>query len=1015
MNKPALFAILLMCLAAFVNSETVLVPGDVNSLCYHDNFFYNLPEHDFLFYFNDTLLYTEPPDDSVYNGGMRDKYLLLIRRHRQIKEFIASYGNKQNLSLSLNLKNEQGLGQAMKFFALLGLNLRKASSGVLEIAPLGEETPANYYVFCHLKASALQNQLNQTGMFFFKLQESNVPMPWDGEFLSAISGLRINAETFFEQMTANKRFSLLLAILFRLSSKEVDFIGQTSPRAPASAWKRIYMDKKLLMNLLVLSSALRVRDGHLFFPGGDKAKKFWSALVGTDPDQAPLDFLAQLSGLDQGKLNFLFVFSFFLPEESRRVLFFDYNEAKVRRLYQRIALGENEKIKANSFPRLENFTYYSLLHILKIRDGRIHLPLGVQAWSQAMGLELPAGADECDFLENLLAASANSGRKNSLLHKFICIYSKFSGRQLLLSPEFLKKTYVEFESKNALLDFMEKIPLKKSESTDALFAWQENLLKSNPKDRLLYTALGQALLETIAQAAGFAPADIDFDSVVQKLASIPWQRPVYYDRLFTFIKEMCGAQSMSEVSDESLFEFLLRGLKNQDVSIRGEKYEWRVRDMHRSELGEMMRSQEVCSLSMLSEINALLSNLAEDPGGFGSRFSRRLHEAFEQLPYPDFSRDAPKNLKDRVMAYAKDDLDRDVQNLLQLCEKNASGEEVQKAIAAIKSEYLLPSLKDFFLTLAYALNAKNPKLKIFLNPNLVRLHDFSDNSGSPWNSSSGQGNKTDFSGYYLRGGLSRLNLTFALNWRNQLFDKNIFNSEQTQALVYNIIAMLPQSPIVHGARFDALLVECAVESLQKSSGDEQLKTALQDAAMTLTAGYHYRRLNDFLSGRTADYYLFFSELRQIGWQLSQNPLLLNGFSQKENLGNCLQMPLSAIIAGESDAWGNVYYYSMGRLTPRGNDFFPQEAAQLFGLGWFSGEAISEYKIKAAYLAFKNDYSTSLIGQFVFDFVGSVCKSVYAQNHIKDYHSTHFVLDIMNNAHLKNTVKKLQKDGFLRLR
>jgi hypothetical protein len=300
-----------------------------------------------------------------------------------------------------------------------------------------------------------------------------------------------------------------------------------------------------------------------------------------------------------------------------------------------------------------------------------------------------------------------------------------------------------------------------------------------------------------------------------------------------------------------------------------------------------------------------------------------------------------------------------------------------------------------------------------LNPNLVRLHDFSDIGISPWSSSSVPGTRKIFSGFYLIGGISRLNLTFALNWRNQLFEKNIYNLEQTQGLIYNITAMLPQPLITHSARFDALLVELAVESLQKCSSSKPIKAAIADAIMTLTAGYHYRRLNDFLSGQASDYYLFFSELRQIGWYLSGRADILSDFSQKEILGKYQEMPLSAVLAGESDAWGNIFYNSSGRVMQRANALFPQEPAQLFGLGWFSGEAISEYKIKAAYLAFKNDYPPCLLGQFVFDFVDSVGKSLYAQNDIKDYYSTYFVLDIMNNSHLKNTIKKLLQKGYLR--
>ncbi|MFH2108704.1 MAG: hypothetical protein ABII93_08560 [Chrysiogenia bacterium] len=1014
MKKQIYFLLLAFSLTLFAFGEMVLVPGEVNSLCYYDNFFYNLPEHDFLFYFNDALQYAEPPDDSVYNGGRRDKYLKLAERHRQVKEFVDAFGNKQNFTLSLSLNNEQGFDQAVKFMDLLGLKLKKASSGSLEIKPPGDEAQTNYYLFCRLKASSLEKQLNQTGKFFFKLPETAVPMPWDYGFLSAISGLDINADNFFEHLIANKRFSFLLSILFRLSKKEVDFIDRTLPKAPVSAWKSIYQDRKLLMGMLVLSKALRVRDGRLFIPGGDQARKFWSALVGIDPDRAPFDFLTRLSGMDHGKMNYLYVFSYFLPEETRRVMFFDYNQTKVRRLYQKISLGANERIKANSFPRLENFTYYSLMHVLKIKDGRIDLSPGLKSWSQAMDLELPAAADECDFLESLLAAAANNGKKISLLQKFMSVYSKFSGRQLIFNQNFLSKVFAEFESKSTLLDFVEKIPLKESASVDALFAWQESLQKLNSKERPLFSALGQSLLETIARAAGFSANQGDFDKVTRELLEIPLQRPAFYDGIFAFIKNQCRQRSFTQVSRESLFDFLLAGLKNQVVDIRGERFEWRVREMAAAELGEILNSQELCSLSALSDINAMLSELAEDPDRFSSQSGRRLLDAFEQLPYPAFSKAAPKNIRERVIAYDKSDLGRDVQALLKKIARKADRAEIKKAIDELKGNYLLPNLKDFFLSLAYALNAGNPKLRIFMNPNIARLHDFSENGGTPWSHNSSPGNKADFSGYYLQGGLSRLHLTFSLNWRNQLFEKSIYNAEQNMGMLYNIMALLPQPQASLSAAFDALLVEFAVELLQQCPGDEELKIAVGDAFMTQTCGYHYRRLNDFLSGHSADYYLFMSELRKIGLYLFNGEFQPDKFSKSAELGRYARLPLRAAIENESDLWGNIHYSFSGSLSPRADALLPQEVALLFASGWTAGELINEYRIKTAYLANKNDLPTCLLGQFVFDYINTVCKSVYAQNHVKDYYSIFFVFDIMNSGHLKNTVKKLQKKGFLRL-
>jgi len=185
--------------------------------------------------------------------------------------------------------------------------------------------------------------------------------------------------------------------------------------------------------------------------------------------------------------------------------------------------------------------------------------------------------------------------------------------------------------------------------------------------------------------------------------------------------------------------------------------------------------------------------------------------------------------------------------------------------------------------------------------------------------------------------------------------------------------------------------------------------------MAVTSGYHYRRLSDYLGGQSDDYHLFFTELRQFGLALAENPLFLEQFSQKDELAKYGQMPLLAVTSDEGDPWGSIHGNSFGSLAPRNGMFFPQEAAQLFAPGWLSGETLEEFKIKTSYLAYKNRLPSCLVGQFVFDFISSIGRSLYTQNHARDYHSAYFVLDVMNSGHLKKTLKRLQENGFLRLK
>ncbi len=1017
MRRMIVLALLWGAIIHAVHGETIIVPGNIFSLCTWNNFFYNLPEQDFIYYLNDALLFSEPPDDRFYRDGFRDRLLRLEDQHRIIKKFILANGRAGEASISFNLNKPEDYEKGARFFALLGLELGRKKDGTFDLAVLGDEAALPLDGFYGLKLPTLIKQFNTSGVFYFKLTETRVDMPWEFRFLNAITGLDVDQQTFFRTMVANKKFSLLLAILFRLSADEIHFVSRSLPQKPDSAWERIYMDRKLMMDLMVLSSALRVQDSRLLLPGGDDAREFWKSLAGFDPQQAPFDFMAALAGRDDGKLNYLYLFSYHLPEEARRAVLFAYDKEKVRRIYDRIALAAKERIRPDAFPRLEAFGFIPSLRAFQVKDGQVHFPLGVEAWADALGLKLPAGAGAFDLLLELSGQADRGGGRMSLLQKALGIYTRFGDRLGILTPEVLKKLLENYESRSSLIDFIERIPLRKPETVEALFAWQQRLPSVVMSDKVLFTALAQALLEIISHMAWFSPDQYDYDRLVDGLLALSWQRSNFYDHFFEFIRAQAGAASPHDVTDDLLIDMVLRGLHDQRLTIQDQDYEWQVHDEFKGVLKNILRSQEDCTLSVLADINRMLDHLCQAPTEVNEQWFRRLREALEDLPYPDFSKDAPKAFRERVLAYSKASLTAAAQRLQKMCgPAPAPAVDIRREVTEIKSLYLLPNLKDFLVTLAYALNAKNDALRLFSNPNLVRLHDFSDtNGGAPWAAGSSPGDKASFSGYYLKGGLSRLNLTFSRNWCSQLFANDIPNNGQAQAMVHNIMAMLPQPFVAHHPDFDALLIEFAGELLQQCGGDEGIRSGLKQAGKKMIAGYHYRKLDDYLSGRSKDYYLFFSELHQIGSHFFATGTHLDRFSRQEALAKYARMPLSSVIAQEGYRWGNIYSHSADSLRPRFFAYFPQEIANFFASGWVSGEMIMEFKLKAAYLAWKNGLPPALLGQLVFDFFRSVLRHLYFQNHENDYISTYFVIDIMNSGHMKSTLKKMQKEGSLKLK
>ncbi len=83
-------------------------------------------------------------------------------------------------------------------------------------------------------------------------------------------------------------------------------------------------------------------------------------------------------------------------------------------------------------------------------------------------------------------------------------------------------------------------------------------------------------------------------------------------------------------------------------------------------------------------------------------------------------------------------------------------------------------------------------------------------------------------------------------------------------------------------------------------------------------------------------------------------------------------------------------------------------------GWIGGEAISEFKVKLAHLCYRRELPPALMGLALADYLFSSFKGYYAQNHSRDYESTYFMFDVLNNSHLNRLLQNLKKEGVLRL-
>ncbi len=386
-NNRALLLVLLMCLFAFPlpgdTGEKAVIPGSVDQICLHTNFFYNYPSEDFFYHLNERLLFTEKPDGKIQDTGLRNKLLRIIRWHKVIKRSLQRIRESKSNLLVLHVADREGYQKAAVVLNFLGLRLQKTPEGKFRVSQKAAAGLTNYYRFSQLDTDAVTRQMNKTNYFYFKLQESEVPVPWDYRFLREVTDLDIDARSFFEVLLKNEHFSLLLGVLYRLPDREIDFISNLAAMPRFGAWKQIYNDKKFLMGMFLLSLALRLNaDGQWALPGGEPARAFWCQLAERDYKTNPLEFLYQLATKDQGKLNYFYLFSTFLSPETQEALFVGTNAQKMQEVYRLISLSDNEKLNESQIPRLEASNFYTLLYALRIgeQDNRLYFPPGADRW-----------------------------------------------------------------------------------------------------------------------------------------------------------------------------------------------------------------------------------------------------------------------------------------------------------------------------------------------------------------------------------------------------------------------------------------------------------------------------------------------------------------------------------------------------------------------------------------------------------------------------------------------------------
>lgn len=600
------------------------------------------------------------------------------------------------------------------------------------------------------------------------------------------------------------------------------------------------------------------------------------------------------------------------------------------------------------------------------------------------------------------------------LEKFMSLYSRFSHRTRLLTPELLSAMCNNYRQYNVAIDFIEKIPFRDPAVAIRLLEHAAKMRRLKVGARELITAQFQAMLELMAHTARYAPNAYDWDRLVTALMDIPLNRIVYYDRLLVFMDK-----HLKIPQGRDLIHFLQTGVRNRSINLKGVDYIFTVRTSYDRMIRETMEGQGTASFSSLQRIRRLMSALEQHRGDVvqAGGLAARLRDAVLALPYADISSDAPKAIRERVALYSRDDLQAGLDNLVNRSTRGIDLKMLRAFIYKLKRDYLSFQLRDHLLSLVYAVNARNPNLKAFLNPNFVRLHNFAGSGGrTAWNYCGAPQAAESMSVYHLSGGLSRLHLALAMKWHEQLFSRSyVYNAAHTRAVITNILDMYPLPQIDKSMEYYALLVDLGLELLEKSKQNAAIKAAVTDVLTEQLAGGHYRQAMAYLSDRAQNHNLYFSEIALLGEHFFKNGKFLRECGLEEKLGPFKVPPLSEQVEKENHRYGSVFYNSFGSLTPRRLTLFPVDVSHAFQYGWMSGEMVDEFKIRTGYMMHRKNIPPELMGHILYHYMVKTLPRAYSQNHPRDYSTTYFAFEVFNPAILNRIVRKLKEDGILRLK
>jgi hypothetical protein len=243
----------------------------------------------------------------------------------------------------------------------------------------------------------------------------------------------------------------------------------------------------------------------------------------------------------------------------------------------------------------------------------------------------------------------------------------------------------------------------------------------------------------------------------------------------------------------------------------------------------------------------------------------------------------------------------------------------------------------------------------------------------------------------------------------------IFDKELVESVFYNLFNIYPYAEIKYFPEYASLLINFGVELIDRGKNDPEINGKIKIEAEKIFSGNMYKNIIDHLDGNSVKPLLFYDQYFKLGKAFLKYSNIIEKFHLGAELKKYFTLPLKAELNNEKKLFGNIYFKTLGSLKPKWKESFPPEVGNLYNSGALNGESFREFKMKLSYLSNKKKYPPLLQGHFLFNYLITAFPRFYQQNYDKDYYTTYFIFNILNNANLSKIIKKYQKKGYVRLR